>query len=150
MVYSTAWAYYSHMIHVIELNFVFSLQNIRITNVQTLEAVYRMQPGKLPPFCQFLAASQYRKRIIGYFMALVLFCSFCFSWLLSKFHYTDPRTSSATQPDQTHGQSPYMSRLSGRVWNPSGPWVWSGRVRVVEFGHIRAEHGAGSIMCLQC
>jgi len=26
--------------------------------------------------------------------------------------YTDPRTWSATRPDQTHGQSPYMSRLS--------------------------------------
>ena len=49
-----------------------------------------------------------------------------------------------TRPDQTHGQSPYMSRLSGQVYttrqslrglvrDPSGPSVWSGRVRVVEF-----------------
>ena len=61
--------------------------------------------------------------------------------VVSEFHYTNPRTLSATRPDQTHGQSPYMSRLSGQVYDqikttdvcgdPSGPWFWSGRVRVV-------------------
>ena len=45
--------------------------------------------------------------------------------------------------DQSHKPSPHMSRLSGQVYDqttfadvcgdPSGPWVWSGRVRVVEF-----------------
>ena len=59
--------------------------------------------------------------------------------LVSKFHYTDPGTLSATRPDQTRltdKVSPYMSRLSGQVYDqtgdPSGPWVWSGRVRAVE------------------
>ena len=43
-----------------------------------------------------------------------------------------------TRPDQTNGQSPYMrtrlrpDKVRGLVGDPSGPWVWSGRVRVVE------------------
>ena len=35
----------------------------------------------------------------------------------SKFHYTDPRTLSATRLDQYHGKSPYMWRLSGQVYD---------------------------------
>ena len=54
--------------------------------------------------------------------------------VVSKFHYTDPRTLSETRPDQIHGHSPYMSRLSGQVYD-SGLWVWSGRVREMEFRH---------------
>jgi len=54
-----------------------------------------------------------------------------------------PRTDSVCDPTRppTHGHSPYMSRLSGQVYDrgtksadPSGPWVGSGRVGVVEFG----------------
>jgi len=58
-----------------------------------------------------------------------------------KFHYMDP-ADFASRPDQTHRQSSHMSRLSGQVYDqkkvrglvgdPSGLWVWSGRVRVVE------------------
>jgi len=35
----------------------------------------------------------------------------------AKFHYTDPRTLSATRPDRTDGQCPYMSRFSGQVYD---------------------------------
>jgi len=36
--------------------------------------------------------------------------------VVSKFHYTDPRTLSATRPDQTLRQSPYMS-MSMSMWS---------------------------------
>ena len=56
----------------------------------------------------------------------------------SKFHCTDPRTLSAARPDQTdvHVEIEQTSlrpdKVRGLVGDPSGPWVWSGRVRVVE------------------
>ena len=66
--------------------------------------------------------------------------------LIAKFHYTDLHgLCDQTRSDQTDVQSPYVSRLSGQVYDqtksgglvgdPSGSLVWSGRVRLVEFGH---------------
>jgi len=56
--------------------------------------------------------------------------------------YTNPRTLFETRPDETHGQSPYMSRLSGQVDDQTKSadlLVWSGRVRVVEFRNDTAR-----------
>jgi len=64
-----------------------------------------------------------------------------------KFHYTDPRTWSATRPDQTRPDlrrtksvhveiertSLRPDKVRGLVGDPCGPRVWSGRVLVVEF-----------------
>ena len=58
--------------------------------------------------------------------------------VVSKFHYTDP-----TRPDprtksvhvEVERTSPRLDKVGGLVGDPSGPWVWSGRVRLVEFGH---------------
>jgi len=70
-------------------------------------------------------------------------CSFVRAGCHTAHAYSNTGRLCPTRPDQTHGQSPYMSRLSGPVYDqtesadvcgdPSGLWVWSGRVCVVEF-----------------
>ena len=53
-----------------------------------------------------------------------------------RIHYTDPRTLSAIRPDQTHGQSPYMSRLSGQVYD---------QIKSADLSETQAVRGSGLV-----
>ena len=53
-----------------------------------------------------------------------------------KFHYTDPRTWSATRPDETHGQSPYMLSLSGQVYD---------QTKSADLSETQAVRGSGLV-----
>jgi len=57
--------------------------------------------------------------------------------VVSKFNHTDPWTSSASlRPDQTHGQSPYMLRLSGQVYD---------QTKSADLSETRAVRGSGLV-----
>jgi len=56
--------------------------------------------------------------------------------VISKFHHTDPRTLSATRPNQTHGQSPYVSRLCGQIYD---------QTKSADLSETRAVCGSGLV-----